>query len=376
MRARAKECAGGGRRRSGVAAAKLILRGLHQNSFPRMTSCWLTLASLAPVPSVTLNNGAPVPSVTLNNGVRMPALAISLPQTASEAAANIKVAFERGISHFVTAQDYLNQREVGAGLRALGAARDDYFVTTMTSPCQCNQTLPHCKRNITDMDVCTKVTTREVLSDLEQLNLTHVDLLLLHGPNLASTHVGPCDASACAANRAQWRAYSELYQQGKARAIGIGNVCPSCLDCLLDGLSREDLVVPAVTQVQYHVAYGPDRDHFLSYYRSKGVVPHAYGPLANGALVGNKLCASIGRQYNKTAAQVAMRWLVQNRASEMAILTHSTSGAHLEEDVDVFGSTWELSAVEVEQLDAITCETNPELCAHYEPGRMAWGCTS
>lgn len=204
-----------------------------------MACSWLTIGALSSVPKVTLNNG-----------VEMPRLAISLPKTAGDATANIKVAFANGVAHFVTANDYLNQRAVGVGLKALGTPRSSYFVTTMTSPCQCNQTIPHCSRNISDLAECEAVTAREVLSDLRQLNLTYVDLLLLHGPNLAADHVGACDRVACAANRAQWRAYTELNRLGKARAIGIGNVCPSCFDCLLESPAN-GVLVPAVTQIQY-----------------------------------------------------------------------------------------------------------------------------
>ena len=125
---------------------------------------------------------------------------------------------------------------------------------------------------------------------------------------------------------------------------------------------------------RYHVAYGADRLGFLSYYRSKGVVAHAYEPLARGALASSAACASIGARHNKSAAQVAMRWLAQSRTVEMAILTHSTSEAHLVQDVQVFSSSWQLSPADVEALDAITCVTNPELCTHYD-GRMTWGCT-
>ena len=130
---------------------------------------------------------ASIPTVKLNNGLEMPRLAISLPKTFPETAQNIQQAFDAGITHFVTANDYLNQRAIAQGLAELGVPRSKFFVTTMTSPCQCNQPHPHCQRNITDLNACAALTKREVLSDLAQLNLTHVDLILLHGPNEVRT---------------------------------------------------------------------------------------------------------------------------------------------------------------------------------------------
>ena len=217
----------------------------------------------------------------------------------------------------------------------------------------------------------TATTKKEILSDIEQLNMSYVDLILLHGPNEVAGHDGGCGPEACAANLAQWQVYTELYKAGKARAIGVGNFCPSCFDCLL---AKADTVVPAVNQVQYHVAYGADPAGFMSYFHSKGIVPHVYEPLASGILASNTLCTSIGKKRNKTAAQVAMRWVSQNAISEPAILSSSTNKAYLQQDTDIFD--WDLSPDEVKALDAITCTTNPELCKPSKyPGREAWGCT-
>ena len=315
---------------------------------------------------------ATVPTVTLNNGVLMPRLATSLPSTMADAETAVAAAFAAGVTHFVTANDYLNQAAVGNALRALGVPRASYFVTTMTSPCQCNQGEPHCDRNITDLHNCTDTTTAEVLSDLEQLDFDYVDLVLLHGPNLAAENVGGCTPEACAANRAQWLAYEQLMQQGKIRAIGVGNFCPSCLECLLSSPSR--IATPAVNQVQYHVAYNSSGAAFVEYFASKGIVPWAYEPLSSGAAATNALCGVIGAAHNKSAAQVAMRWITSNPAApNFSILTKASNPQYLREDVDVF--SWDLSSEERAQLDAVTCDTNPELCTHYD-GRMCWGCTA
>lgn len=328
----------------------------------------LALCTAAAAPTASAAATPTVPTVTLNNGVLMPRLATSLPSTAADAKTAVAAAFAAGVTHFVTANDYLNQAVVGDALRALGVPRASYFVTTMTSPCQCSQGEPHCDRNITDLRNCTDTTVAEVLSDLDQLGLDYADLVLLHGPNLAADHVGGCTPEACAANRAQWIAYEQLVTQGKVRAIGVGNFCPSCLECLLSH------TVPAVNQVQYHVAYGSSGAAFVEYFASKGIVPWAYEPLSSGAAATNALCGAIGAAHNKSAAQVAMRWITSSPAAPgFSLLTKASNPQYLREDIDVFDG-WDLSAAERAQLDAVTCGTNPELCTHYD-GRMCWGCT-
>ena len=151
-----------------------------------------------------------VPTLRLNDGRDMPRLAVSLPKDTEGAIQSVQVAVASGITHFVTANDYLNEAEVGAALRASGLSRDQYFLTTMTSPCQCDQAMPHCDRNITDLDNCTATTRSEVLGGLEKLGVDFVDLVLLHGPNLAATHVGACSEDVCQFNRAQWKAFADL----------------------------------------------------------------------------------------------------------------------------------------------------------------------
>ena len=306
----------------------------------------LVLCTAAAAPTASATATPTVPTVTLNNGVLMPRLATSLPSTAAAAKIAVAAAFAAGVTHFVTANDYLNQAVVGDALRALGVPRASYFVTTMTSPCQCAQGEPHCDRNITDLRNCTDTTVAEVLSDLDQLGLDYADLVLLHGPNLAADHVGGCTPEACAANRAQWIAYEQLVTQGKVRAIGVGNFCPSCLECLLSH------TVPAVNQVQYHVAYGSSGAAFVEYFAAKGIVPWAYEPLSSGAAATNALCGAIGAAHNKSAAQVALRWVLQ-LSWGLALITSTDREDYMRDDIAGVSAPWELSDAEMAKLNAL-----------------------
>jgi 2,5-diketo-D-gluconate reductase A len=306
--------------------------------------------------------------VKLRNGVLMPAVAVSL-GAANETSENIEIAWKSGVTHFVTASNYGNQAQVGVGLKELKVARDSFFLTTMTSPCICNQPSPRCERQVSDPEECYALTKQDFQQSLEELDFEFVDLLLLHGPNGPYENPGKCEAQYCAANRAQWRAYGELLAAGKARAIGVSNFCPSCLDCIL---AQPGVEAPVVNEVQYHIGMGPDPSGLLTYHQAHGIVLQSYYPLGHGAVLKDQRLESISAAHNKSTAQVAMRWILQNaKQSGGAIFTSSINPSHLRQDLDLFD--WELTAGEMASLDAITCEAHPEYCS-YMDGRLGWGC--
>ena len=144
--------------------------------------------------------------------------------------------------------------------------------------------------------------------------------------------------------------------QKKVKAIGVSNFCQSCLSCLKD--------VPAVNQIQVHAGQGSKDPGpgLLSYCEQKGIVVQAYEPLAGGALATDAMCKAIGANHQKSAAQVALKWVLQRTPS---LAVRAGSAAHLEQDLDVFDFT--LSASELAQLDA---KKGPPGEAG---GRCSWG---
>jgi len=269
-------------------------------------------------------------------------------------------ALAAGFRHVHTAYDYFNLAEVGAALKTV--SRDQLFISSMTSPCFHPAAPP--QRNVTDVDACYNLTLVEAESTLASLSVAQLDLLMLHGPSEAFGHEGGCSASACALNRAQWRAYSELLRRGAVRAIGVSNFCQSCLSCL--AASDADAFVPAVNQIQVHVGQGSadPGSGLLSYCAERGIVVQAYEPLAGGALATDSTCASIGSAHQKSAAQVALRWVLQ-RARTLAV--RAGSAAHLAQDVDVFDFT-----LDNNELRALDGKSGP---AGEAGGRCSWGCT-
>ena len=278
------------------------------------------------------------PTVTLNNGVEMPLVALGTWQydnaTATEA---IKLALPLGFTHIDTAENYGNQWGVGKALA--GVPRDSYFLTSKTVPCTADTE-----------EACFNQTMSDFAGDLEALKLDYVDLMLLHGP--AHRGSGKCDAAACEKDRGQWKAYQELYKQGKAKAIGVSNYCVSCFSCLLGqpGVT----VVPAVNQVAFHVGMGVDPLGLVSYCKEKGIVVQAYSPLGNGQLISDAGLAAVGKAHGKSGPQVALKWIVQKG---IPLATKANETEYLKEDIDVFD--WTLTDAEMAALDARTSPLSP-----------------
>jgi diketogulonate reductase-like aldo/keto reductase len=287
------------------------------------------------------------PTVTLNNGVKMPVIALGTWQWDNETAHDaIKLALPLGFTHIDTAENYNNQWGVGKALA--GVPRNSFFLTSKTIPC-----------TGTTEEECYNQTMSDFAGDLKALQLDHVDLMLLHGP--AHRGKGKCDAAACSKDRGQWKAYQDLYKQGKARAIGVSNYCVTCFDCLLGqpGIT----VVPAVNQVAFHVGMGDDPEQLVSYCESKNITVQAYSPLGNGLLITDPGLKAIGAVHGKTGPQVALRWIVQKG---LPLATKANVTEYLKQDIDVFD--WSLTDAEMKALSARTSPASP-----FGP---SWACTA
>ena len=300
------------------------------------------------------------PTVTLNNGIEMPVMALGTGgYNDSFAADAVAKALSVGMNHVHSAYDYYNLAGVGEGLRT--QPRNSIFLTTMTSPCV-HAAKP--QRNVTDPNACYTLTLNELEKTLELLDVEYVDLVMLHGPSEPFGYLGGCDAAVCALNRAQWKAYMEFYVAGKARAIGVSNFCQSCLDCLLD--TNFSAVVPAVNQIQLHVGMGYDPEGLFSYCRKRGIITQAYSPLAAGEVVKDPLCQSVGKHYNKTGAEVGVRWVLQQPFSP-ALVVKSDKLKNLQADLDAF--SWSLTDEDVATLSKATTPKGQQ------NGRPSWGCS-
>ncbi|WP_254524237.1 aldo/keto reductase [Natrinema caseinilyticum] len=224
----------------------------------------------------------------------------------------VETALSIGYRHLDTAQMYDNEAAVGRAIAESDVDRDDAFVVTKVHP-----------RNAAPAAV--RETTQ---ASLERLELETVDLLLLHGPS----DEAPLEATIEAMN--------DLQHDGLVDHIGISNFG---VDGLEDAMAYSE--TPIVTnQVKYH-PYQQPRDLFR-YCVENEILLTAYSPLAVGGVIGDDRLAAIGDPYDKTPAQVALRWLVQQPF--VAAIPKAARRSHIEANADIFD--FELSAEEMRAI--------------------------
>jgi len=276
-------------------------------------------------------------NVTLNNGIVMPLLTIGTWQyNASTAYDELKKAFSVGFRHVDTAHDYNDQVGVGRAW-AEGVAeygRENLFLTTKVPGCG--------TQGVRSGANCGPDTLKAVNEDFAQLNVSQVDLMLLHFPGMLG-----CGTLGCPEIQTQWAVMEQLYAENKARAIGVSNYCPSCFECLFKASKQ----VPMVNQIEYHVGMGPDPIGLRSYMREKNIQMQAYSPLGDGSseLINGALVSGIGKTYNKSGAQVSLKWVMQQN---IGLLTKADTMQYLQEDADMF--SWDLSDSDMATLTKAT----------------------
>jgi len=234
-----------------------------------------------------------------------------------------------------TALGYNNQAGVGEAVRQLG--RDKLFVTTKVPPCKATDTVAECSES----------TSTAVNESIAELGIGIIDLMLLHGP-VSNGADGPgmsCADDVCSLVQAQWKVMESMISSKTARAVGVSNYCQRCFECL----NKTATIQPMLNQIQYHAGMNSsDPDHLISFCQARGIVVQAYSPLGNYAthsLLKSNVTAKIGKLHNKSAAQVGLRWVVQNGAA-LAVAAHNKT--YLKEDVDLF--SWSLSTDDMGKL--------------------------
>ena len=212
----------------------------------------------------------------------------------------VATALRLGYRHVDTAQGYGNEAAVGEGIATSGVPRDEVFVTTKVQP-----------QLIGDGDL-----QRSVEESLVRLRSSAIDLLLLHWPNPAI----PLAESI--------RALNEVKRCGLVRHIGLSNFTPRLLDDALR-LTTEPF---ATEQLEYHPYL--DQTTMLARLRRNRLAVTAYCPLALGRVVGDPTIERIARTYGRTAAQITLRWLVQQ--SDVIAIPKTSHVGRLEENLAVF----------------------------------------
>ncbi|WP_255149016.1 aldo/keto reductase [Halorarius halobius] len=251
-------------------------------------------------------------SVTVQ-GVDVPALGLGTWRlTGEQCYATVSAALQAGYRHVDTAQAYGNERQVGDALGDSEVAREEVFLTTK---------LDWGNRRYDDV-------RRSVEASLARLGTDHVDLLLIHQPHPTVPLAETLDAM------------NDLVAAGKVDHVGVSNFDVDRLH-----RARELSDAPVLTnQVQFSPYWL--QTELLDYCDIHDVMLTAYSPLAHGGLVDDPVLAEVGRRYDKTAAQVALRWVLQH--PNVATVPKATSREHLEANLDVFD--FELTPAEMRRV--------------------------
>ncbi|HVV62991.1 MAG TPA: aldo/keto reductase [Pseudolabrys sp.] len=235
-------------------------------------------------------------------GFRIPIVGLGTWQLRGrECARLVEQAIRIGYRHIDTAQMYDNEREVGEGVRASGK-RDEVMVTTKVQPSLLSPP---------DLE-------RSVKESLARLRLDHIDLLLIHWPNARVPLSETLGAMA------------KMKREGYAKQIGVSNFTVALLD-EANEVSPEPLVC---NQVECHPFLNQDK--VIAACKEHGMAMVAYSPVARGGAKGNKMLERIGLAHGKSAAQISLRWLVQQG---IVVIPRTSKVERLEENFDIFGFT-------------------------------------
>lgn len=272
--------------------------------------------------------------VTLNNGVEMPILGFGVYQIPKEETKKCVLdAIKVGFRAIDTAQSYFNEEEVGEVIAECGSPREELFITTKVWID--NYGYENCKKS--------------VMESLKKLRTDYIDLVLLHQP--FADYYGA------------YRALEELYEEGKIRAIGVSNFYPDRLtDICLFGRK----IIPAINQVEVN----PLNAQTLAQENMEkhGVKMEAWAPFGEGrnGLFTNETLITIGKKYNKSAAQVMLRWLIQRG---VIIACKSTHIERMEENFNVFD--FELSTDDMKEINNLDT-SNSLFFNHQDPKMAEW----
>ena len=271
--------------------------------------------------------------ITLNNGVEMPAVGYGVYQVSpDECVRCVEDALHAGYRLIDTAQSYDNEYEVGQGLRQSGVVRGDIFLTTKIWIA--NAGYEKAKASIDD--------------SLRRLQTDYIDLMLIHQP--FGDYYGT------------YRVMEEAYKAGKLRAIGVSNFFA---DRFID-LCHNVEVMPAVNQVETHVFHQQAELHAIM--DKYGVVHESWGPFAEGRkdFFAHPVLQHIGAAHHKTAAQAALRFLLQK---DIVVIPKSVHKDRMVQNLDIFD--FSLSDSEMKELEGLD-EKESLFFSHYDPKMVEW----
>ncbi|QGQ45674.1 aldo/keto reductase [Metabacillus sediminilitoris] len=258
-------------------------------------------------------------TTTLHNGVKMPWFGIGVfkVEEGHVLVNSVKAAIKHGYRSVDTAAIYENEEGVGQGIREgiqeAGISREELFVTS----------------KVWNADLGYESTIAAYETSLKKLGLEYLDLYLIHWPVEGKYK----DA---------WRALETLYKEGRVKAIGVSNFQIHHLEDLM----KDAEIKPMVNQVEYHPRL--TQKELQAFCQEQGIQLEAWSPLMQGQLLDNEVLTEIANKYNKSVAQIILRWDLQNG---VVTIPKSVKEHRIVENATVFD--FELTKEDMEQIDSL-----------------------
>lgn len=256
-------------------------------------------------------------TTTLHNGVEMPwfGLGVFKVEEGTEVVNSVKAAIEAGYKSIDTAAIYGNEAGVGKAIAESNVPREELFITT----------------KVWNSAQGYESTLAAFEESMKKLGLEYLDLYLIHWPVPQQNKY-----------KETWKALEKLYKDGRVRAIGVSNFKEHHLKDLLDNCE----VKPMVNQVEYHPRLTQAGIHKLC--KENGIQLEAWSPLMQGGLFEEPTLKEIAQKYDKSIAQVILRWDLQN---EVVTIPKSITPHRIQENADIFD--FELSADDMEKISSL-----------------------
>ena len=256
-------------------------------------------------------------TTTLHNGVKMPWLGLGVfkVKDGEEVVNSIRTALELGYRSIDTAAIYGNEEGVGKAIAESGVPREELFITT----------------KVWNADHGYEATLAAFDVSMEKLGLDYLDLYLIHWPLPSKGKF-----------LETWKALEKLYKDGRIRAIGVSNFKVHHLEEIIADCE----VIPMVNQVEYHPRFNQQELH--GFCKKHGIQLEAWSPLMQGGLLDEPTLIEIAKEYNKSTAQIIIRWDMQ---TGVVTIPKSVKPHRIAENADVFD--FEISQENMDKINAL-----------------------
>lgn len=262
-------------------------------------------------------------SFTMHDGSRIPCIGYGTYKTSDEEVYDaVGAALKAGYRHIDTAAFYKNESGIGRAIADCGVPREELFITS----------------KVWNTDRGYENTKRAFAETMERLSLEYLDLYLIHWP----ANKKQFGEKAEQINAETWRALEELHAEGRVRAIGLSNFLPHHIEDLM----KTARIKPMVDQIEFHPGWA--QMEVSEYCQKNGIVVEAWSPLGRRDALDNGTLRAIGEKYEKSTAQVCVRWVLQHG---ILPLPKTVNPERMAENADVFD--FELTKEEMQVIDKL-----------------------